>query len=417
MRPLPRLAVLLPSLLALSSVPLAAGAASSTTTSPVPVTGRAPVTIAGGKVPSTGTTLPLAPTSIRLTQIAIANQPVALSARPGDDTLFLAQKAGRIVAIRSGALDPTPVLDLTAKVTSENERGMLGVAFKPDDPSRMFVDYTDLKGSVTVSEFPYDGTRADPTRERVLLSIAKPFNEHNAGTILFDSKGALLIAIGDGGGAADQYNNAQRTTVLLGKVLRITVDPAAGKPYGIPPDNPFVPKTGAAAITSKKTTTGRPEIYAYGLRNPWRLSIDRGTGDLWVPDVGQNLYEEINRMPAGTSGTNFGWKMREGKQAFNGGSKPIGAVDPVYDYPHKDGRCAVTGGFVYRGSKLPGLVGWYVFGDVCTGQLSALKPDGSKWVPMSLGSKVSYLAGFGEDAAGELYALSLEGAVSRIEPA
>ena len=383
----------------------------------MPVTGRAPVTLPGGKVPGTGTTLPSASTAIKLTQVAFADQPVALSSRAGDDTLFVAQKVGKVVAIRAGVLDPVPVIDLTSKVTSENERGLLGIAFKPDDPSRMFVDYTDVKGAVTISEFPYDGTKADATRERVLMSIAKPFNEHNAGTVLFDAKGALLIAIGDGGGAADQFNNAQRTSVLLGKVLRITVDPADGKPYGIPADNPFVPKKGAAAITAKSTVTGRPEIWAYGLRNPWRISVDRGTGDVWVPDVGQNNFEEINRMPAGRAGLNFGWKLREGKQSFNNGSKPIGAVDPVYDYPHKDGRCAVSGGFVYRGSKLPGLVGWYIFGDVCTGQLSALRPDGARWTPLNLSAQVSYLAAFGEDATGELYTLSLEGAVSRIDPA
>ena len=348
-----------------------------------------------------------------------ANQPIALSSRPGDDTLFLADKSGRVRAVRGGSLDSTVVLDISRKVTSENERGLLGIAFKPDDPTRMFVDYTDLKGSVTVSEFPFDGTRADPSRERVLLSIPKPFNEHNAGSIVFDRSGMLLIPIGDGGGSGDPNNNAQRTGVLLGKVLRIDVNPTSdAKPYAIPADNPFVPRTGAAALGAKKATVGaRGEVWAYGLRNPWRISVDRATGDVWVPDVGQNLYEEINVVPAGKAGLNFGWKLREGKQAYLKGSRPIGAVDPVYDYPHKDGRCAVAGGFVYRGTKIPGIQGWYVFGDVCTGQINALRPDGNKWTPLSLGGRVSYLTAFGEDNAGELYALSLEGAVSRIDPA
>jgi glucose/arabinose dehydrogenase len=388
-------------------------------------TGRPPVPGANGKVPTTGTTLPLATTKLLLTKIGSMDQPIAVSTRPGDEALFIADKAGSVRVIRNSttsqsAVDGTPVLDISKKVSSENERGLLGVAFKPDDPSRMFVDYTDLKGNVTISEFPYDGEKADASKERVLLSIPKPFNEHNAGTIFFDAAGMLMIGIGDGGGSGDQYNNAQRVDVLLGKVLRINVNPNTGsgtaKPYSIPADNPFVPKTGAAALKSKVPANARQEIWAYGLRNPWRISIDRGTGDVWVPDVGQNLYEEINRMPSGTSGTNFGWRLREGKQSYKG-AKPIGAVDPVYDYPHKDGRCAIAGGFVYRGTKLPGIIGWYVFGDVCTGQVAALRPDGAKWTPLSLGVKVSYLTAFGEDRNGELYATSLEGAIYRLDPA
>ncbi len=381
--------------------------------------GRPPVPGANGKVATTDTTLPLSATRVKLTPVASMNQPIALSARPNDDALFLADKSGQIRALRAGIIDPTPVLDIVKKVTSENERGLLGLAFKPDDPTRLFVDYTDLKGNVTISEFPFDGTRADPTKERVLLSIPKTFNEHNAGSIVFDKAGKLLIPIGDGGGSGDPSNNAQRTSVLLGKVLRIDVDPTAdGKPYGIPTDNPFVPKTGAAAISAKKVISGaRGEVWAYGLRNPWRISVDRNTGDVWVPDVGQNTYEEINMVPAGKMGMNFGWKLREGKQAYLKGSKPIGAVDPLYDYPHKDGRCAVAGGFAYRGTKIAGIQGWYIFGDVCTGQINALRPDGAAWTPLSLGARVSYLTAFGEDNAGELYALSLEGSVVRLDPA
>ncbi len=381
--------------------------------------GRPPVPGSNGKVATTGTTLPLSATRVKLTPVASMNQPIALSARPNDDALFLADKSGQIRALRAGIIDPTPVLDIVKKVTSENERGLLGLAFKPDDPTRLFVDYTDLKGNVTISEFPFDGTRADPTKERVLLSIPKTFNEHNAGSIVFDKAGKLLIPIGDGGGSGDPSNNAQRTSVLLGKVLRIDVDPTAdGKPYGIPTDNPFVPKTGAAAISAKKVISGaRGEVWAYGLRNPWRISVDRNTGDVWVPDVGQNTYEEINMVPAGKMGMNFGWKLREGKQAYLKGSKPIGAVDPLYDYPHKDGRCAVAGGFAYRGTKIAGIQGWYIFGDVCTGQINALRPDGAAWTPLSLGARVSYLTAFGEDNAGELYALSLEGSVVRLDPA
>lgn len=364
-------------------------------------TGR--TAMAGG---TTGTTLPAAPVRVRLRQVASAEQPLAVVPRAGDDALYVVEKLGRIRALRNGVFDATPVLDIRPKVSSENERGLLGLAFPPSGAPVLYVDYTDKAGRVTVSELPFDGTTADASKERVLLSVAKPYNEHNAGTIFFDAKGLLYVTIGDGGSFGDPQNNAQRLNTLLGKVLRIDPTPSGGKPYTIPAGNPFAKRAGA-----------RPEILAYGLRNPWRTTLDAVTGELWIPDVGQNMWEEVNRLPAGRTGVNFGWRWREGTHAYKG-PKPKDAVNPVYDYPHLDGRCAVAGGSVYRGAAIPALTGWYVFGDVCSGQLSVLRPnaDRSRWTPLSLGARVAYLTAFGTDGAGELYATSLEGGVYKLVP-
>ena len=339
---------------------------------------------ANGQLPTSGTTIPLSPTTVRVTPLTTADQPLAVVQRPGDDALYVVEKAGRIRAWKNGAWASAPVLDIVTRVDSVNERGLIGLAFPPTRADVLYVDYVDRKGDVNVSELPFDGTTADFSRERNLLRIPKPFNEHNAGTLLFEPDGTLLIAIGDGGGSGDKFNNGQRTDVLLGKVLRIDPTPSGSLPYTIPADNPFAK---ASTLGAKKS---RREVFAYGLRNPWRISLDPATGDLWVPDVGQNLYEEINRIPKGRAGMNFGWRLREGKQSFTG-SRPAGATDPVYDYPHKDGRCAVVGGAVYRGAKIPGIVGLYVFGDVCTGSLSALRQEGASWNPVDLAAKVPYL--------------------------
>lgn len=359
-----------------------------------------------GRLPTTGTTLPPGPLQVRLTPIATAEQPLAVVQRVGDDALYVVEKTGRIRAWRNGVFAEPSVLDIRARVDSTNERGLLGLAFRPGHDDVLYVDYTDRRGHVIVSELPFDATTTDIGRERVLLDIPKPFNEHNAGTLAFDAKGALLIAIGDGGGSGDKYNNGQRTDVLLGKILRIDPTPSGSLAYSIPPDNPFTKPTLGGA-------KARGEVFAFGLRNPWRMSVDQTTGDVWVPDVGQDSFEEINRIAAGQSGQNFGWRMREGKQRFSG-SRPRNSTDPVYDYPHADGRCAVVGGAVYRGSAMPQLVGWYVFGDVCSGNISALNPAGGGWHPVSLGAHLSYLTAFGTGSDGELYATSLEGAVVRL---
>jgi glucose/arabinose dehydrogenase len=367
-----------------------------------------------GKVRTSGTIAPAADVSIKVTEFARAEQPVAFAMRADDTTMFVVEKQGRIRAMRNNSMDPTPVLDITSRVDSTNERGLLGLAFAPGRNDVIYIDYTDLKGTVFVSEVPYDGKTADLTNERVLLKIAKPFNEHNAGTLSFDKDGLLYIAIGDGGSSGDPKGNAQRVDVLLGKILRIDPRATASAPYAIPASNPFASgRVPGAGLTGGKPA--KPEVLAFGLRNPWRASVDAATGDVWVPDVGESDIEEISRIPAGTGGQNFGWNMRQGRAQFRG-PRPKGAVDPIVDYPHADGRCAVVGGAVYRGTKIPGLVGRYVFGDVCSGRLQVL--DGTnpgKGVTADLGAKVSYLTAFGVTNDGELIALSLEGGIYRIE--
>jgi glucose/arabinose dehydrogenase len=365
-----------------------------------PISGNSP-----GTAGTVGTTIPMAPLTVRTTRIALASQPVGAFMRSDDDTIYVVEKLGKIRAWRNGTFVEPPVLDITSIVDSDNERGLLGLAFRPDRRDVLYVDYTDKRGNVRVSELPFDGNLADLTKERNLLELKKPFNEHNAGTLLFDASGNLYVAIGDGGGSNDRFNNGQRKDVLLGKVLRIDPTPNGKTPYGIPAGNPF---------TTGGPSRARPEILAYGLRNPWQISLDPDTGDLWIPDVGEHSREEINRMPQGTTGSNFGWKLREGLSS-NGGARPVGAVDPIYDYPHNDGRCAVVGGVVYRGAKLRVLDGMYIFGDVCTGALSVLRPSGRRWEALSLGARIPYLTSVNRMNDAELVATSLEGGIFRIE--
>jgi glucose/arabinose dehydrogenase len=366
-------------------------------------------------LPTSGTTLPPAPGTYRLSPAGRAEQPLAVVVRPHDRAVYIAEKIGRIRQWRANVVGPA-VLDLRSVVSTTNEQGLLGLAFHPTDPTRLFVDYTDRTGAIVVSEWrsntPTDGSpiTVTPGTERILLRIAKPFNEHNAGTIVFDRTGALLIGIGDGGGSGDPKNNAQRPDVLLGKVLRIIPDPADAKPYGIPADNPFAGKTKKLGGNASRP---RAEVFASGLRNPWRISVDQATGDVWVPDVGQSKFEEVNRIAKGVGGQNFGWRNREGRQAFTGG-RPPGAVDPLFDYAHADNRCAIVGGFVYRGTAMPNLGGWYLFADVCSGEVMALNPTG--WKPTSLGLKISYATAFGEGPDGEPWVTSFEGPIARIVP-
>jgi glucose/arabinose dehydrogenase len=374
-------------------------------------TGRPAPKDATGALPTTGTTLPPGPVKVRLVAAGVAEQPVGVVVRPNDDALYVIEKQGRIRAIRNGVVGTTPVLDISANVNSTNENGLLGLAFSPDGAT-MYVLYNDKAKAIIVTEFPFDGTIADPARQRRLLSLPKTTNEHNAGTLVTTADGLLWIAVGDGGPAGDPANNAQRLDRLLGKILRIDPrKPSEKLPYSIPADNPFAPK---ASLEAGSSATRRQEIWAYGLRNPWRLSIDRTTGDVWIPDVGEGTTEEINRVPFARAGVNLGWRLREGRGPYRAGSKPAKAVDPIYDYPHRDGRCAVVGGFAYRGNAIPALQGSYVFADVCTGQISALVPSGSAWKAVSLGARLSYITAFGEDSSGELLATSLEGGIVRL---
>jgi glucose/arabinose dehydrogenase len=248
-----------------------------------------------------------------------------------------------------------------------------------------------------------------PSSRSTVITVEDFASNHNGGGLLFGPDGYLYYSMGDGGGGGDPRGNGQKTTDLLGDILRIDPLRASGnKAYAIPTGNPFADGQG-----------GAPEVYVYGLRNPWRFSFDRATKDLWIADVGQNAWEEIDRLPAGhIAGANLGWAALEGTHPYGSSPAPQNAVAPVYEYDHGNGECAITGGYVYRGSKIPDLVGVYVFVDYCRGAMQGLRigSDG-KAVPLDLGILVPQVSSFAEDAAGELYALSTDGTVARIDAA
>jgi glucose/arabinose dehydrogenase len=345
---------------------------------------------------------------VKVTQVASLDQPVAMALRPGDDAFYFAEKGGRLRAVRGGQVDPQAVLDLSGEVSTGAEQGLLGLAFSPDG-GFLYVHFTNKGDDVRVVEFAFRDGRADTGSRREVLAVDHPFKNHNGGQLVFGTDGRLYVSIGDGGSGNDPMNNAQRLDSLLGKVLRIDPRPSGTAAYGIPPDNPFVGRQGA-----------KGEIWLYGLRNPWRFSFDRQTNDLWIGDVGQSALEEIDFCPAGSApGANFGWAAFEGtrRSTVYRLPPPSEHVPPVHEYPTGDG-CAVTGGYVYRGARVPALQGFYLMADFCNGQVVALRQEGGKVVDRrSLGLTVENLASFGQDAAGELYALSLSGGIFRFDPA
>ncbi|MGD8490211.1 MAG: PQQ-dependent sugar dehydrogenase, partial [Anaerolineae bacterium] len=279
----------------------------------------------------------------------------------GSGRLFVVEQPGRIKIIEEGNTLPEPFLDITGLVVYGGERGLLGLAFHPDYPSNgyFYVNYTRVEDGATVivrySVSPSNPDRADPNSASVLLEIPQPYTNHNGGQLLFSPvDGYLYIGMGDGGSGGDPENNAQDTSTLLGAMLRLDVDSAT--PYAIPPDNPYV------------GVDGRDEIWAIGLRNPWRFSFDRDNGDLYIGDVGQNEWEEIDYQAAGTpGGVNFGWRCKEGSHEYNfvGDCLAAELTDPIAEYSHDDGR-SVTGGFVYRGQDYPALTGRYFYADYVT---------------------------------------------------
>jgi glucose/arabinose dehydrogenase len=340
---------------------------------------------------------------LKLTTVARLVQPLAVAVRRGDDALYFAEKPGRVRAMRAGKLEPTPVLDISDLVTNSGEQGFLGAVFSPDG-SRMYVNYTDRAGDGRVVEYAMKGSRADTSTRRELLFFDDPFPNHNGGNLVFGPDKMLWIGMGDSGSGGDPNDYAQSLGTLFGKMLRIDPRPSGGRPYTIPPDNPFVGRDGA-----------RPEIWAYGLRNPWRYSFDRRTGDLWIGDVGQSGWEEIDFVAAGSGGgENFGWARLEGNHPFKGAAPPA-ALSPVHEYRTREG-CAVTGGYVYRGKRIPALDGAYLFADFCNGRVMRMRSrDGAPVEIGDLGLRISNLASFGEGADGELYVCSLDGDVARIE--
>jgi len=327
-------------------------------------------------------------------------------ARDGTQRLFILEQAGRVKVLLPGATTPTVFLDIASLVLSGGERGLLGLAFHPQFAAnrRFFVNYTRRPdGATVIAEYRVSATDPDvaDTTETLLLLIPQPFANHNGGMIEFGPDGFLYIGMGDGGSARDPGNRAQNIEDLLGKILRIDVDHplSASVPYSSPPTNPFF---GVAA--------GRDEIYALGFRNPWRFSFDRATSDLYVGDVGQDAIEEIDVV---TIGGNYGWRVFEGDQCT--GIDPTlcgvgGFIPPVTQYAHTGGRCSVTGGYVYRGNTSSLPVGAYVYGDFCSGEIFLLK-DGVQSLLLETTLEIS---SFGEDEAGEIYVVGLQGTVHRI---
>ncbi len=322
-------------------------------------------------------------------------------ASDGSGRLFVSDQRGLIYILRNGAVLPEPFLDISSRVKSDTyEEGFLGLAFHPQyrTNGQFFVYYNNRQGDVVLARFNVsrDPDRADANSESLLLTVTKPFSTHNAGQLAFGPDGYLYIGIGDGGGTGDPFGNAQNLRVLLGKILRLDVD--HGMPYAIPPTNPFV-----------ASTTARHEIWAYGLRNPWRFSFDRVTGNLYIGDVGQGNWEEINfQASAASGGQNYGWNVMEGKHCYPPGARCDSQAYtlPIVDYAHQ-GCSSVTGGYVYRGRLYP-LVGAYLYADYCQGQFWALTRTGETWVSTPLLDTQLLVSSFGEDEDGELYVTTVD---------
>lgn len=331
------------------------------------------------------------------------NAPASIN-HAGDSRLFVVEQTGTIQIVdEQGEINSEPFLNIEDRISYGGERGLLGLAFHPDYETNgyFYVNYTGPDGDTHVSEFSVsesDPDLANPDSERILLTIDQPYSNHNGGEIRFGPEGYLYIGTGDGGSAGDPENRAQDMTSLLGKMLRIDVD---GVPYLIPPDNPFVDDPDA-----------RDEIWSSGMRNPWRFSFDKETGDLWIADVGQNEYEEVNYEPAESNGgLNYGWRCYEGNHEYNtDGCQDQGAYTfPVHEYSHtQTGGCSVTGGFVYRGEAYPNMQGHYLFADYCNDKIWTLYDDNGNW-ETTFQSQFSgnNFATFGEDSAGELYVAGL----------
>jgi glucose/arabinose dehydrogenase len=362
----------------------------------------------------------LSSSAVKLTVVAHVAAPLLVTS-PNDGThrLFIVEKTGQIRIVSNGVLLAGDFLNLSGAVSQGSEQGLLGLAFHPSFRTnhKFYVDYTDLSGATVVREYRASTTSPNRTLAgsgRTILRIAQPYPNHNGGMLAFGPDGDLYIGMGDGGSAGDPGNRAQSLSSLLGKMLRIDVNgTSAGRQYRIPPTNPYV---------------GRPgldEIWQSGLRNPWRFSFDRANGNLWIGDVGQNRYEEVDRAVRTSTGdgrgANWGWRVMEGFHCYlPANCSTAGKRLPLLEYTHAvNGRCAIAGGYVYRGTRIASLRGWYVFGDYCSGEVFAVPATASsRPTPVTLFGAGSgrLVSSFGQDAYGELYVCDLRGTVYRIDP-
>ncbi len=366
---------------------------------------------------ATGQPLPLERISLGLTPLARGlDQPLFVThAGDGSGRLFVVEQTGRIRVLRGGSLQPGAFLDVSQRITTGGERGLLGLAFSPKyaENGRFYVNYTDGNGDTVVARFTAEDPGADlPVLDgpEMVLRVKQPYANHNGGCIVFGPDGYLYVGMGDGGSGGDPKGNGQNKRVLLGKMLRIDVEsPVSGTRYRIPAGNP-----------SEKDSALADEIWMTGLRNPWRFSFDRETGAMWIGDVGQGDVEEIDVAGPGESGQNWGWNVWEGSEAFRGGSPSKSGYDfPIAEYTHRQGG-SVTGGYVYRGSRYPALVGTYLYGDFVSGWVGGLQwDDPAADVPTNARTRVLIKeagspSSFGEDENGELYLCDWGGTVYRI---
>jgi glucose/arabinose dehydrogenase len=402
-------------LLAACSPPLVSPAASGEPLAPAPHPTRTPVDLntSGAPAPSPAATLaPIAenPPSLALEAVASGiSEPISIEATP-DGWLLVNERNGRVMAVNPDG-ETALALDLTDRVLGGGERGLLGLALHPEWPEigRIFVHYTDRNGDTVLSEFAATSTSDPPVldraSERVLLQVAQPYANHNGGQLAFGPDGYLYFGLGDGGAGGDPLGNGQNPFTLLGAILRLDVsEPGA---YSIPEDNPFA--DGA---------DGAPEVYLWGLRNPWRFSFDPATGQMWIADVGQSAYEELNRLdPVADAGANLGWNVMEGSHCYaDAACSSAGMLLPVAEYG-RDLGCSITGGYVYRGQAIPDLGGWYLSGDYCSGRLFGVRSDaaGEAVIPRVLLETGANISSFGSGSDGELYVADLtSGTIYRI---
>ncbi len=340
------------------------------------------------------------------------------NAGDGSGRLFIVEQGGTIRILKGATLETTPFLDISSKVAQGDEQGLLGLAFHPNFATnrKFYVYFTNIYGNIAINE--YRASVGDPdvadlsVGRRIMTIDHPPATNHNGGMLAFDKHGYLFIGIGDGGGAGNPGNSAQNKGTLLGKILRINVNGTSGsRQYKNPVSNPFVGKA------------GRNEVWSYGMRNPWRFSFDRLLGDIWIADVGQYNYEEVNRKLATSKaapngrGSNYGWRVMEGSHCFlpASGCSRKAKVLPITEYTHASGRCAVTGGYVYRGSLSPSLAGRYIFGDFCSGTIWTVSRGAPVGTTRTLLLQTGLLiSSFGEDEDGEVYVVDLNGGVYRI---
>jgi glucose/arabinose dehydrogenase len=356
------------------------------------------IAFAPGSVGATNLAAP-----IRLQQVATGlDSPVAFAWRNGRSSpIYVAQQSGSLVTVAHGHVTSTL---LTVSVSHGNEQGLLGIAFSRDG-KKLYIDYTDPKGDIHIVEYTMNGNLVNKNTRRQLMMIPHhSADNHNGGNLVIGPDNMLYISVGDGGGGGDTFHNGQNKTSLLAKILRINPKPSGSHPFTIPSDNPWANKPYTKAM------------WMWGLRNPWRFSFDRKTHDMWIGDVGQDAWEEIDYAKAGQKGINWGWPLREGKHPYDG-ARPPGARDPIFERSHNDGDCAIIGGYVYRGSAIPGFQGAYVFGDECTGELRAITQSAGHLAgSRDLNLNVSQLSTFGEGPQGEIYAASLGGTLYVLQP-